>query len=274
MNEFSRRGFLGLAGAAGIAGLSACAGTGTAPSTGSGGGSSNTIEFWSNHPGNSKPVEQEIIKAFEAANPSLKVKLVDAGKNYEEVAQKFNASLAGGQLPDVVVVSDVTWFNFALNKQLAPDGRAALVGQDRHERLRRRALQRLQPGRQALRPAVLAVDAALLLQQGPLEGSRSRGPRPEGLGRVPHVGTEAQGGGGLGQDRHGAARRLELPRLGLPEHGLGLRRRLLQGVDADLLRPQHRQGRHLPAEPRQERLPQAARRTRRPTSRPASSAAA
>ena len=120
MNEFSRRGFLGLAGAAGVAGLAACAGTGTSPTTGGGGGSSNTIEFWSNHPGNSKPVEQEIIKAFEAANPSLKVKLVDAGKNYEEVAQKFNASLAGGSLPDVVVVSDVTWFNFALNKQLSP----------------------------------------------------------------------------------------------------------------------------------------------------------
>lgn len=120
MNEFSRRGFLGLAGAAGVASLAACAGTGTAPSSGNGGGSSNTVEFWSNHPGNSKPVEQEIIKAFEAANPSLKVKLVDAGKNYEEVAQKFNASLAGGQLPDVVVVSDVTWFNFALNKQLTP----------------------------------------------------------------------------------------------------------------------------------------------------------
>ncbi|GAB2772130.1 ABC transporter substrate-binding protein [Terrabacter koreensis] len=122
MNEFSRRGFLGLAGAAGVAGLAACAGTGTAPSSGGNGGgaSSNTIEFWSNHPGNSKPVEQQIIKAFEVANPNLKVKLVDAGKNYEEVAQKFNASLAGGQLPDVVVVSDVTWFNFALNKQLAP----------------------------------------------------------------------------------------------------------------------------------------------------------
>ncbi|MEW1953710.1 ABC transporter substrate-binding protein [Terrabacter sp. NPDC080008] len=121
MNEFSRRGFLGLAGAAGIASLAACAGTGTSATSGNGGGgSSNTIEFWSNHPGNSKPTEQELIKAFEAANPGLKVKLVDAGKNYEEVAQKLNASLAGGQLPDVVVVSDVTWFNFALNKQLAP----------------------------------------------------------------------------------------------------------------------------------------------------------
>lgn len=124
MNELSRRGFLGLAGVTGVAGLTACAGTGgtPAPADGGGGGgaASNTIEFWSNHPGTSKPVEQAIIKEFEAANSGMKVKLVDAGQNYEEVAQKFNAALAGGQLPDVVVVSDVTWFNFALNKQLAP----------------------------------------------------------------------------------------------------------------------------------------------------------
>lgn len=124
MNELTRRGFLGFAGAAGVAaGLSACAGSGTSasPSGGAAGGNAaGTIEFWSNHPGNSKPVEQAIIKAFEAANSGLKVKLVDAGKNYEEVAQKFNASLAGGQLPDVVVISDVTWFNFALNKQITP----------------------------------------------------------------------------------------------------------------------------------------------------------
>jgi sn-glycerol 3-phosphate transport system substrate-binding protein len=121
MNEFSRRGFLGIVGAAGVtAGLSACAGTGGSTTGGASGGSTGTIEFWSNHPGNSKAVEQEIIKKFEAANSGLKVKLVDAGKNYEEVAQKLNAALAGGQLPDAVVVSDVTWFNFALNKQLAP----------------------------------------------------------------------------------------------------------------------------------------------------------
>lgn len=120
MNEFSRRGFLGIVGAAGVAaGLSACAGTGGS-ATGASGGSSGAIEFWSNHPGNSKAVEQQIIKAFEAANSGIKVKLVDAGKNYEEVAQKLNAALAGGQLPDAVVVSDVTWFNFALNKQLSP----------------------------------------------------------------------------------------------------------------------------------------------------------
>ena len=62
----SRRGFLGIVGAAGVAaGLSACAGTGGS-ATGASGGSSGTIEFWSNHPGNSKAVEQQIIKAFEA----------------------------------------------------------------------------------------------------------------------------------------------------------------------------------------------------------------
>ncbi|MBT9257016.1 ABC transporter substrate-binding protein [Phycicoccus sp. MAQZ13P-2] len=119
MNNVTRRGFLGLAGVAGAAGLSACAGTGTS-ATSDQGGDGTTLELWSNHPGNSKPVEQELIAAFQKANPGITVKLVDAGKNYEEVAQKFNGALVGGTLPDLVVVSDVTWFNFALNKQLTP----------------------------------------------------------------------------------------------------------------------------------------------------------
>jgi sn-glycerol 3-phosphate transport system substrate-binding protein len=128
MNDITRRGFLGLAGAAtAAAGLGACAGTGTSPSGGGasgggggGAGAANTIDFWSSHPGSSKETEQKLITAFQAANPGLTVKLTDAGKSYEEVAQKFNAALSGGQLPEVVLVSDVTWFNFALNKQLAP----------------------------------------------------------------------------------------------------------------------------------------------------------
>ncbi len=126
MQDLTRRGFLGLAGGtAAAASLAACAGTGS-PATGGGGGGAGTgsgtgtIEFWSNHPGTSKPVEQTIIAAFQKANPGLTVKLVDGGKNYEEVGQKFNAALAGGSVPDVVVASDVTWFNFALNKQFTP----------------------------------------------------------------------------------------------------------------------------------------------------------
>lgn len=106
--------------------LSACAGTGTepaGPATKEAAATADapvTLEFWSNHPGNSKDIEEKIIADFEAQNPTIKVSLVDAGKNYEEVAQKFNAALAGGQVPDLVVVSDVTWFNFVLNDQLAP----------------------------------------------------------------------------------------------------------------------------------------------------------
>ncbi|MCX4096494.1 ABC transporter substrate-binding protein [Nocardia sp. alder85J] len=114
----SRRGFLGLAGtaAAGLA-LTACAGSGGG---GKQSGSSNTITFWSNHPGTSKDLETEIINRFQAEYPDLKVNLVDAGKNYEEVAQKFNAALSGGELPDVVVLSDVWWFNYALTKAIEP----------------------------------------------------------------------------------------------------------------------------------------------------------
>ena len=126
MYDVNRRGFLALAGvaAAGV-GLSACAGSGGSTSTASSGtsgssGGTTTLEFWSNHPRKSKQIEADIIAAFEAKNPSIKVKLVDAGANYEEIQQKFNAALAGGQVPDALVVSDVTWFNFALNKQLEP----------------------------------------------------------------------------------------------------------------------------------------------------------
>ncbi|MBD8505743.1 ABC transporter substrate-binding protein [Hoyosella sp. G463] len=113
----NRRAFLGYTGiaAAGLA-LTACAGGGSGTSS----GDPSTIQFWSNHPGTSRDTELELIRRFEAANPGLTVQLVSSGRNYEEVAQKFNASLAGGDLPDVVVLSDVWWFNYALNNTIEP----------------------------------------------------------------------------------------------------------------------------------------------------------
>ena len=123
----SRRGFLGLTGAvtAGAA-LTACAGSGGDSGEG---GDANTLTFWSNHPGTSKDFELELINRFQAKYPELKVTLVDAGKNYEEVSQKFNAALSGGELPDVVVLSDVWWFNYALNGTIEPlDGHFADAG--------------------------------------------------------------------------------------------------------------------------------------------------
>lgn len=123
MGDFTRRGFLvtGLAATAAVA--AACAGSGSgggASSSGDGKGGDITLRFLTNHPGSSKATEQELISAFEKANPGIKVELLDGGKDYEEVAQKFQTSLSGGEKADIIVVSDVTWFNFALNKQIAP----------------------------------------------------------------------------------------------------------------------------------------------------------
>ena len=124
MGDFTRRGFIatGLAATAAVA--AACAGSGSgggSSNSGSGGGGGDiTLRFLTNHPGSSKATEQELISAFEKANPGIKVELLDGGKDYEEVAQKFQTSLSGGEKADVIVVSDVTWFNFALNKQIAP----------------------------------------------------------------------------------------------------------------------------------------------------------
>ncbi|BDH59045.1 ABC transporter substrate-binding protein [Tsukamurella sp. PLM1] len=123
MGDFTRRGFLatGLAATAAVA--AACAGSGSGgggSNDGGGSGGDITLRFLTNHPGSSKATEQELIDAFQKANAGIKVELLDGGKNYEQVAQKFQTSLSGGTKPDIVVVSDVTWFNFALNKQIAP----------------------------------------------------------------------------------------------------------------------------------------------------------
>lgn len=123
-NHPHRRGLARLC-AAGLAAatLSSCAGMGSPSGSGEGAaaesGPVEQITVWSNHPGGSKAVEEELISAFEAEH-DVTVNLVTAGSSYEEVAQRFNAALSGGDLPDVVIVSDVTWFNLALNEAITP----------------------------------------------------------------------------------------------------------------------------------------------------------
>lgn len=116
-----RRAFLAMLGlSVATTTLSACAGTGTTAKKSEGeGGKVTELNWWSNHPGSSKDVEKELISRFEKENPEIKINLIDAGKDYGEVAQKFNAALTGSDLPDVVVIADVTWYNFAINGQLA-----------------------------------------------------------------------------------------------------------------------------------------------------------
>ncbi|WP_072804820.1 ABC transporter substrate-binding protein [Rhodococcoides yunnanense] len=121
MANINRRGFLTLTGtlAAGAA-LAACSSPGTSSSGTEATGDASTINFWSSHPGKSQEYEKELIARFQAENPGLTVNLIDGGKNYEEVSQKFNASLSGNDVPDVVVLSDVWWFNYALTGAIEP----------------------------------------------------------------------------------------------------------------------------------------------------------
>jgi sn-glycerol 3-phosphate transport system substrate-binding protein len=78
------------------------------------------ITYWSAHPAKSKPVEEILLKRFSEANPNIKVNLQTAGANYAEIAQKFNAALAAKQLPDLVMLSDVWWFKYAIAKAITP----------------------------------------------------------------------------------------------------------------------------------------------------------
>lgn len=125
-----RRRFLGIAAAAGLstAALAACGGPSTAaPGTSasapakisySGVKPAKSITFWTSNPGSSQAVTQKIIDAFHAAQPDIKVKLVTAGKNYEEIAQKFQTAQTGGTLPDLVVFSDVWWFRYYMQHSI------------------------------------------------------------------------------------------------------------------------------------------------------------
>ncbi|MBO0879746.1 MAG: ABC transporter substrate-binding protein [Mycobacterium sp.] len=117
MDALSRRQFLSLATAATVEVAAGCAGMGGRVSVKSGSG---PIAFWSNHPGQSNALEKELISRFQSQFPELPVKLIDAGKNYDEVVQKFNAALTGSEVPDVIVLSDDWWFHFALSGAITP----------------------------------------------------------------------------------------------------------------------------------------------------------
>ncbi|AZZ42970.1 ABC transporter substrate-binding protein [Acidipropionibacterium jensenii] len=116
----------------GIAATVALAMTGCGPDTSGSAGSSPSsttdfsgvqpakeISFWGNHPGNSIAFETEMAKKFQKKT-GIKVNIVSAGSNYDEVAQKFQTAQVGGGAGDLVVVSDATWFSAHLNGSIAP----------------------------------------------------------------------------------------------------------------------------------------------------------
>jgi sn-glycerol 3-phosphate transport system substrate-binding protein len=129
MNSLDRRGFLKIASAAGVAAaLAACAG----PSTSGGAtGAAEAVDYtgvtpapeitwWSSNPGGSEPVSKEIIEAFHQSQSAIRVNLVTAGANYEEIAQRFQTAQAGGgaNLPDIILLSDVWWFRYYMQRSI------------------------------------------------------------------------------------------------------------------------------------------------------------
>ncbi len=89
------------------------------------------ITWWSNHPGASQDVEQELIRRFNEVHPEITVNLVTAGAGYDEVAQRFQAASQTDELPDLVIASDVWWFRYHLNDQIMPlDGVFEHLGVD------------------------------------------------------------------------------------------------------------------------------------------------
>jgi sn-glycerol 3-phosphate transport system substrate-binding protein len=127
--SLDRRNFLALSGAGiGALALGACSGpntSGSAPSSSAATGTdwskvtpAAEITFWTNHPGKSQDVETSLIAAYHKTQSETKVTLVTAGANYEEVAQKFQTAQQGGQLPHVVVFSDVWWFRYFINDSI------------------------------------------------------------------------------------------------------------------------------------------------------------
>ncbi|WP_432931529.1 ABC transporter substrate-binding protein [Microbispora sp. CA-135349] len=74
--------------------------SGCGSDSGSGDGSGKTtITFWDNNGGARTPIYQELIKRFEAANPSIHVEYV--GIPIASVQQKYDTAIAGGDTPDV-----------------------------------------------------------------------------------------------------------------------------------------------------------------------------
>ncbi|MFD3513493.1 ABC transporter substrate-binding protein [Streptomyces sp. NPDC058657] len=97
----------------------ACGDGGT---TGSGeeGPGKGEITFWDNNGGVRTAVWQEIIKAFEAKNPDIKVKYVPVPS--EDVQSKYDTAIAGGGLPDVGGVGAAYLANMVAQEALDPVG--------------------------------------------------------------------------------------------------------------------------------------------------------
>ena len=77
------------------------------------------IVYWGSFTDALGEAERGLVEQFNAAGLGVQVEYQYQG-TYEETAQKLTAAVAANQTPDVSLLSDVWWFKFYLNSQLAP----------------------------------------------------------------------------------------------------------------------------------------------------------
>jgi sn-glycerol 3-phosphate transport system substrate-binding protein len=132
MQRLARRDLLrGLAGAAGVALLAACqqpsqpsspapaAAPTSAPAAAANTGSGVAITFWGAFTGHNADVQQQLVDRFNQSQKDVQVNLQNQN-TYEDLAAKLTAALQARNAPEVVLLSDVWWFKFYLNKALQP----------------------------------------------------------------------------------------------------------------------------------------------------------
>ena len=91
----------------------------TAPPAVAASGSQNGVTFWGAFTGHNADVLQQLVDRFNQSQNEVQVTLQNQN-TYEDLAAKLTAALQARNAPEVVLLSDVWWFKFYLNKTLQP----------------------------------------------------------------------------------------------------------------------------------------------------------
>ncbi len=121
MTRHTRRGAISLSAAitAGAA-LAACGGEATGGSGAPAASSAPVkIVYWGAFGGNLGKTQEEVVKQFNDVQKNVVVEHQFQG-SYADAANKLTAAMQAKQAPELVVLSDVWWYKFYLNKALQP----------------------------------------------------------------------------------------------------------------------------------------------------------
>lgn len=91
----------------------------TAPPAVAATGSTAAITFWGAFGGHNADVQQQLVDRFNQSQKDVQITLENQN-TYEDLAAKLTAALQARNAPEVVLLSDVWWFKFYLNKTLQP----------------------------------------------------------------------------------------------------------------------------------------------------------